>query len=90
MREREKLAKVKHMSLDSAPMEDIVAFLRNVDSTKVESVRLLHLGTSMSLGEAKKAVFLSRTWNDRLESDEAFLDSLLQEKVHAAKSEAAA
>ncbi len=80
MREREKIATVKHLSLTSAPIEQIFAFLRKEKSTKVESVRLLHLGTRMSLGDAKKAVFRSRTWSDRLGSDEAFLDSLLQEE----------
>ena len=90
MREREKLAKVKHLYSASSPVEDIVAFLRKERATKIESVRLLHLGTGMSLAEAKKTVFLSKTWSDRFESDEQFLDALLQDVERAPRSRAAA
>jgi len=86
MTDREIVAKVKHLHTASSPAEDIVAFLRKEGSTKVDSIRLLHLGTGMSLTEAKKIVFLSQTWSDRFQSDEQFLDSLLLEVDRTSKA----
>ena len=78
MREREKIRMVKQMQAASASVETILASLRKVDTTKINSIRILHLATGLPLGEAKRVVFLSQTWSDRFTSDEAFLDSLLK------------
>jgi len=86
MKDREKVARVKHLYTASSATEDILAFLRKEGSTKIDSVRLLHLGTGVSLTEAKKIVFLSQTWSDRFASDEQFLDSLLLEVDRTSKA----
>ncbi len=88
MRDREKLARVKKLN-GKASLESILTFLRQEHTSKINSIRLLHLGTGRPLGEAKKLVFQSRTWSDRYETDEKFLDSLLQELNTLEDSEAA-
>ncbi len=88
MREREKIAMVRKLHSNSAPIEEILVFLRKENASRIDSIRLLHLGTGIGLGEAKRIVFLSKTWSDRFASDEAFLDALL--RGLDAKEEAAA
>jgi hypothetical protein len=62
--------------------------MREREKIAMVRIRLLHLGTGIGLGEAKRIVFLSKTWSDRFASDEAFLDALL--RGLDAKEEAAA
>jgi ribosomal protein L7/L12 len=67
-------------------MEEILGFLRIQNASKIDSIRLLHLGTGIGLGEAKRLVFLSATWQDRLKQDEAFLESIMENLEKLEKS----
>jgi ribosomal protein L7/L12 len=74
---------ISRMAADGASHEVMVAEMRTMGLSKPHSMALLRNVTSMTLGEAKKAVHFSPTWSDRRVADEEFEENLYRTAIRA-------
>jgi ribosomal protein L7/L12 len=74
----EVIATLRVAIADGATPSRVIAQMREAGLHKMESIKAYRTLYGSSLTDAKIAVHYSETWADRRESDEAFLDSLLE------------
>ncbi len=60
-------------------LEDVLLFLRQETDSKTISMGVIKRFARVSLGEAKRIVHFSKTWQDRERADADFHDSLIDE-----------
>ncbi len=78
---------VHRMVANGESTEAIVASMRAMGLSKPYSMALLRDALPITLGEAKKIVHFSPTWDDRRASDEEFQEALYQTALKAGFTE---
>ena len=72
------LEQAKQLRAEGQDLEDILAFLRQSGSSKIDSIRLLMSLEGLPLAVAKHRVHYSRTWDDVRDADETFQERAVE------------
>ena len=67
-------------------VEAVLRFLRQRGCSKLDSIKALVASKEMNLADAKRVAHLSKTWEDRRQSDEEFEKAFWEQLIRLTES----